>query len=648
MVSPGRDVAPSRRTGARVLFSALLVASCSGSSSTSTTGSTPPSHASTAGSSPPSTTAPAANHDIASLPSNLTASDDFADLTDTSTKNADPQLVDLANKVRQQLGGAVDGAPTLPSTPAYGGLVRRRSGVVDFLILDLLVAGAVFPSQSGAEALSSMSERVGHTVGLDAPDGPESDHQKEEAPFDSSNAAGSMTGNFSTDISVNAEHSLVKVDLGRTMQATLSKDATQTALGVDIHNVESVDFCPDAAGIVPVDVQSDVSITGGTTTIQFQIVGHFLGSVNDNADLTNVTGSATVTGVKIVDGTSQDPYSIDMTGLNFPVDSTGVGPANGGTWQSNAPSAALGGKVAAVAWDLENSLKTIYARAQSLWQHSSCVTVQIPDFDVYGDWLPPKDVDFQRDVAPASTTKFTTQVHHRFEHTNANLPVVQKLPGKVRLDPPTLSSTPGKSTYEAPNNVDESYDATFETRSRRGRSLLKGRFSTTEKPPTIGISGTITTTEGPATLTGPVTMSPILFSNPRLRDAGGTEYYVDAPVTAGLTLSIAGMSVPCKEYSHEEGTIRLVAHSEPRGDKDRVWVIQPDPGQSHFDATITCVVTVGAQYSKGGGETAKFFAALGDFEIPVDPATTNLDKQRTIPGGNDHSQAAVTLVAPPP
>jgi hypothetical protein len=79
-----------------------------------------------------------------------------------------------------------------------------------------------------------------------------------------------------------------------------------------------------------------------------------------------------------------------------------------------------------------------------------------------------------------------------------------------------------------------------------------------------------------------------------------------------------------------------------------VWVIHPDPGQSHFDATITCQISVGTQYSNGGGETAKFFAALGDFEIPVDPATTNVDKQRDIPFGNDHSQAAVTLVPPTP
>ncbi len=573
----------------------------------------------------------------------------FADLTGTSTKNADPQLVDLANKVSRQIGTTVNGSPTLPSTPAYSGLMRRRSGVVDFLILDLLIGGSVFPSQRGAEALSAMSERVGHSVGLDAPDGPESDHQKDEAPFDSTNPSGSMTGNFATEISVDAEHSLVKVDLSRTMQATMSNDATQTALGVDIHNVESVDFCPDASGIVPVDVQSDVSITGGTTTIQFQIVGHFSGYVNDNADLTNVTGSATVTGAKVIDGASQDPYSIDMSGLNFPVDSKGVGPADAGTWQANNSSGDLAGKVAAVAWDLESSLKVIYERAQSLWQNSTCVTVQVPDYNTYASFAPASDVDFQRDVAPGSTTEFTTQVHHRFEHTNVNLPVTQKLAGKVRLDPPTLSSTPGKSTYEAPNEVDVNTDGTFETRSRRGRSLLKGRFSTTEKPPTIGISGTITTTAGPATVTGPVTMPPILFSNQRISDAGNyTEYYVDAPVSAGLTLSMAGISIPCAEYSHEQGTLRLVAHSEPRGDKDRVWVIHPDPGLSHFDATITCQITVGTQYSKGASETAKFFAALGDFEIPVDPGTTNLDKQRAIPGGNDHSQAAVTLVAPPP
>jgi hypothetical protein len=53
--------------------------------------------------------------------------------------------------------------------------------------------------------------------------------------------------------------------------------------------------------------------------------------------------------------------------------------------------------------------------------------------------------------------------------------------------------------------------------------------------------------------------------------------------------------------------------------------------------------------SGGGGYSAKFFAALGDFEIPTKPATTHVAKQRALPASiTDASDADVTLVPPPP
>ncbi len=294
-------------------------------------------------------------------------------------------------------------------------------------------------------------------------------------------------------------------------------------------------------------------------------------------------------------------------------------------------------------------MNAVLKDVQDLWQNSSCVTVQIPDFSTFASQAPPSDVDFIRDVDPGSTKEFTTQVHHRFLHTNVNAPVTQTLSTEVRLDPPTLSSTPGKSTYEAPNKVGQGNNATFESRSRRGRSVLKGRFYVDEKPPTIGITGMITSTAAAVTLTGQMTMAPIAFADQSIADDGQTTLYsVDAPVSAMITGSMAGAAFPCASYGTEQGTMHLVAHSEPRGDHDRVWVIHPDPALSHFDATTTCLISVGKAFSNGGGISAKFFAALGDFEIPIAPGTTPLDKQRALPFGSDHSQASVTLLPPPP
>ena len=75
-----------------------------------------------------------------------------------------------------------------------------------------------------------------------------------------------------TDLTVTSDHSLVTADLTRSLQGAFSSPAESSAVSVTIHNVESVDFCPDASGAVPFDIQSDFSMSAGTTTVQFQKV----------------------------------------------------------------------------------------------------------------------------------------------------------------------------------------------------------------------------------------------------------------------------------------------------------------------------------------------------------------------------------------
>ncbi len=75
-----------------------------------------------------------------------------------------------------------------------------------------------------------------------------------------------MSGSLSNDLTVSTDHSLVTADLTRSLQGAFSGPTESSSLSVTIHNVESVDFCPDASGAVPVDIQSDYSMSAGTTT----------------------------------------------------------------------------------------------------------------------------------------------------------------------------------------------------------------------------------------------------------------------------------------------------------------------------------------------------------------------------------------------
>jgi hypothetical protein len=421
-----------------------------------------------------------------------------------------------------------------------------------------------------------------------------------------------------------------------------------------VHNVESVDFCPDVAGAVPVSVASDVTTSTGASTIHFSIDGDFTGTVDDNANLATVAGEAKVSGATVTGNDTSDDYDVGLTGVGFPPAGDGsLGDANAGQYVPTKNNGAdIAAAVQAAAIDLKDSLSVVFQAAEGIWQSSGCVTVQIPDFDTYAPRHHGTDpADFVKEIDPGEKLSFTTQVHHRFLHTNVNVPVDQTLATEVSLEPAHLSSTPAKSTYEAPNKESASNQGTFKSQSRRGRSELVGRFFLHEKGPTIGLTGTIKEQSSLATLTGTVTMPPLNFGFGHASDNGNyTEYEVDAPVTANVVLdSLAGLSPPCTAYATEQGTIHLVAHSEARGDADRVWVIHPDPGQSHFDITGTCQISAGNALSGGGGYSAKFFAALGDFEIPTKPATTHVAKQRTIGASiTDSSDADVTLVAPPP
>jgi len=275
--------------------------------------------------------------------------------------------------------------------------------------------------------------------------------------------------------------------------------------------------------------------------------------------------------------------------------------------------------------------------------------VQVPDYNTFAPVNKHgSDPDFTKMLDPGGTLSFTTQVHQRFLHSNVNVPVKQTLASDKTLDPAQLGSTPGTSRYTAPNTVNASNDGTFESRSRRGRSVLVGRFRTEEKPPTIGVQGTLTET-GIVSVVATVTAAPVAFTSASIGPNNEQDYAADIPISTTLTLkSIGGIAPPCVAFGTESGTLHVVAHSEARGDDMRVWVLHPDPGQSHFTTKSTCQITVGNAFSGGGGLSAKFFAALGDIEIPYDPASTTVDKSRSLGPVNDASHAVVTLVAPPP
>ena len=222
-----------------------------------------------------------------------------------------------------------------------------------------------------------------------------------------------------------------------------------------------------------------------SATITAAIDGDFHALVDDNANLVFTNGNAHVTRLT---ASGVGPQDADVQLTNVSLDPSGH--STGGDMQGGEASAGAAANAAGAALvDIENAIPTIVGKAQDAWRQSSCVAVQLPDFNAYAGGM--SDGDGHKDVDPASKTEFTAKVHQRFEHRDVDFPIKVTLHTEKSIDPTQLPSTPSKLTYEAPDKPNAHHDVTLEVASKRGKSKMVMRFDTLDLKLQAKVDGTV-------------------------------------------------------------------------------------------------------------------------------------------------------------
>jgi hypothetical protein len=561
------------------------------------------------------------------------------------TAPLDGENAGMRDAIAKQLGTAVDGPVPLPpnAVPAAFHAANSDAMVLGFLVIDMTIMSRALPSKLAADTLSGMVKEVGGGPGRDGPDKTPREEQTKTTPFNATSGTSTGTGSMETKVAVQAEHSLVTVDLDRTLALNFTKEGESGTVVVGIHNTESVDFCPDAGGIVPVKVHSVFTMTTAASTVTATIDGTFEGHVDAQAGLASISGNATVTGGTQSGGSTSSDYDASLSGVALGASGT----VEGGTWQGHGDQALQG--VGAALADLQHSIPEIFSGASRMWEKSACVSVQVPDFGAYASPLDAADASHDKEVDPASKTQFTVQVHHRFLHTELNIPVKLTLESAKKIDPTTVSSTPGGATYEAPSKPGEANLVRLESKSVRGATRFAINFHTRDLKPTMSLTGHMVEVINAAartTFTLDMRMTKVAFAP----TGGGTEdqprYSATAKVSGSITVVFAGVKLPCRVFATESGTIPLVATLLEKDDGSSVWRIKADQNGTNLNFHVTCASVAASRFGANSGEIRKFFAALGEFEIPTEPGTYPVSGSADIPIGHDTATGKVTVYDP--
>jgi hypothetical protein len=279
------------------------------------------------------------------------------------------------------------------------------------------------------------------------------------------------------------------------------------------------------------------------------------------------------------------------------------------------------------------------------------VSVQVPEFGAYATPLDAADASHDKEVDPASKTKFTVQVHHRFLHTDLNIPVKLTLETAKKIDPTTVSSTPGGATYEAPSKPREANLVRLESKSIRGATRFAINFHTSDLKLTVSLTGHMVEVVNAAartTFTLDMRMTKVAFAP----TGGGTEdqprYSASAKVSGTITVVFAGVKLPCAVFATESGTIPLIATRSQKDDGSSVWRIKAEQTGTNLNLHVTCAAAAASMNGAPSGYVRKFFAALGEFEVPAEPGTYPVSGSADTPIGRDTATGKITVYDPNP
>ena len=558
----------------------------------------------------------------------------------------DPDKAALRDEVLRQLGDAPDAPVTVPALklatwrtgPDDGRTgphapVNNSSVLVGFLLIDMAIMGKILPSKQSADALAGTVRQVAQQGGLDGPDSiPEQPLPSESVPFDATSDDGSRaTGTMDTHGSVKAEGSLVSIELDRQLVLHFTDGAGSSAYNgtttITIHNTGSVDFCPDVGGVVPLKLETSFTMALPSSSVTATVSGDFLALVDDNGNHVYTNGSGRVTRL-----TTSGSDDADIQLVEISMDPSGS--VTGGTYVAPGTSRDVATDAAgSAALDLENAVPTILKSAEKAWQNSSCVAIQLPDSGAHAG--PMKDGSSQKDVQPGSQTEFTAQVHQRFEHREANLPIKATLRTEKTIDPARLPSTPSKFTYEAPDRPNAHNDVILEVVSKRGKSKLTMRFDTTELKLRASVNGTIHLDELGNVYDTRITLKPLDLT---MADDGS--FHGDASVSWTTTYTPPVSDCKPKTYTGTFGT-QITARPDP-DDATRVFVrftFVPGPIRTE---TLICH---GSAFPFSGSTLLSSWAVLGS-ERPV-ALDGSVVVNGTLPGGTSKLTITIKKVSKP-
>ena len=224
--------------------------------------------------------------------------------------------------------------------------------------------------------------------------------------------------------------------------------------------------CPNAEGQVPLTVKLRLGGESGGVGYTQDLTAFIRATVDDNANLTNVT-------IDLEQGTREINKGNDFyveTGLTVQY-SYGIGSPQDyslSNWRlirhsqnatrDLAKASAESGQDSALGMAL-----TVLALAEQKWQNGGCVRI---------------DAKSPGSVAVSSTTQIPVKVIHKFGGAEVPSKLEATLSGEASVDPSLIPRTAGTLTYVAPGETGKSATIKLRASSRRGRATLDLTAST--------------------------------------------------------------------------------------------------------------------------------------------------------------------------
>ncbi len=240
----------------------------------------------------------------------------------------------------------------------------------------------------------------------------------------------------------------------------------------------SMNVCPDANGEVPLrfsflfgNAQSGGGEQWGSEN---QVTGH----VNDEGKLDSYDYQATASGsnqpVQVAGNNAPAAHNyveIQFHG-NQPYANPGL-PNDFAVSVSRQSSEITQASIDEIGINLVrmsmSMINGIMSMGEDVWTKGYCLKITVPELEAG-----------IKKVEPGSETRFTANVHHKFENAELPLPVIATLSdGQVSVNPSAVKvPAPADFTYKAEAQDGQSATVNLETRSKRGIAKLDLKFTT--------------------------------------------------------------------------------------------------------------------------------------------------------------------------